>query len=288
MQSSWPDSATILKRSHAVFLAQWEELLRLSRLALKTSDLDGIHDLRVTSRRFRAALELFYPFLLKGGRADLSRGVKTLTQALGALRNIDEAELFFAARAPTLMSVYSAFCTSLTKLRAKELQRVTKSLKTFDHRRLDRLVRKMGSGLNEDHVAARNSTSIQVYFSETAAGKRQSAQQLLTGVTAPGQRTSRHSLRIAIKKWRYFLEIVAPIMDREVTPFLELLKEYQSLLGRMNDVAEFEALLKKLKLTRSTRHAAGEILKAEDADLLEEFTALTRQKPLILYSPDLI
>jgi CHAD domain-containing protein len=143
----------------------------------------------------------------------------------------------------------------------------------------------MGYGLNGDHVAALNNSSIQVYFSEIAAGKQQSAEQLLAGATEPGHRTSRHSLRIAIKKWRYFLEIVAPILDREITPFLELLKEYQSLLGRMNDVAEFEALLKKLKLPRSTRHVADEILKAEDAYLLEEFTALTRRKPLTVTTP---
>jgi len=55
-----PDSATILERSRGVFFAQWEELLRLRRAVLKTSDLDDIHDLRVASRRFRAAVELIF------------------------------------------------------------------------------------------------------------------------------------------------------------------------------------------------------------------------------------
>jgi hypothetical protein len=56
----------------------------------------------------------------------------------------------------------------------------------------------------------------------------------------------------------------------------------------MNDIAEFEALLKKLKLPRSTRYASGEVLRTEDACLLEDFIALTRRKPLTVSIPDLI
>ncbi len=48
-----------MKQFRGVFFAQWEELLRLRRVAIKTSDQDGIHDLRVASRRLRAVLELF-------------------------------------------------------------------------------------------------------------------------------------------------------------------------------------------------------------------------------------
>jgi len=255
---------------------------------LKTSDLNSIHDLRVASRRFRAALELFYPFLLPGKRADLRKSVRKLTQALGVLRNIDEAALFFASHDPAGMSADRSFRTALAKLRSRELQRVHTCLKAFAHRRLDRALRKIVSTLDEAAIAAGYSSSIQAYFSETAAGKQQSTQQLLAGTTIPGHRTSRHALRIAIKKWRYFLEITAPILDRDYTPSLELLKEYQSLLGRMNDIAEFEALLKKLKLPRSTRHAADGVLQTEDACLLENFTELTCRKPLAVSIPDLL
>lgn len=287
MQSPWPDSATVPERSRAVFLAQWQELLRLRRSVLKTPDLNSIHDLRVASRRFRAALDLFYPFLRPGKRADLRRGVRKLTQTLGALRNIDEAEIFFTSRAPEILSADSAFRSTLAKLRRTELRQVHTDLKAFDHRRLDRAVRKNVSALLEKAVAARNSITIQAYFSEVATEKQQSTLQLLTRATLLGNRTSRHSLRIAIKKWRYFLEITALILDRDYTPSLELLKEYQSLLGRMNDIAEFEALLKRLKLPRSTRHAANGVLQKEDACLLEIFTDLTRRKPLAVSTPDL-
>jgi len=56
-------AAAITKRSREVFLEQRHELLRLRRDVLKTADIEAIHDLRVSSRRFRAALLLFEPWL---------------------------------------------------------------------------------------------------------------------------------------------------------------------------------------------------------------------------------
>src|SRR5471030_2866655 len=94
-----PDTATILERFTGVLFAQWEELLRLRRAVLKSSDLDDIHDLRVASRRLRAALELFYPFAQKGSKTELKKSVRKLTLILGGLRNIDEALIFFQSRA---------------------------------------------------------------------------------------------------------------------------------------------------------------------------------------------
>lgn len=87
-------------------------------------------------------------------------------------------------------------------------------------------------------------------------------------------------MRIAIKKWRYFFEIVAPILDRDYGAVLGLLKEYQTVLGRMNDVAEFGLLCRNLKLSPTEHEHIEKILRAEDELLLECFTALVERKPL--------
>jgi CHAD domain-containing protein len=276
----WPDSATILERSRGVFFAQWEELLRLRRLVLKTSATDDIHDLRVASRRFRAALDLFYPFAPKGAKTELRKSVRTLTRILGGLRNIDEAQLFFQTRAETDSSSENKLHHTLSELRSRELKHIEKALTAFDQRKLDRIVREMVAGLNEDSISSRNSISILAYFSEVSIRQYLSIHPLLLGSTAPEQRTPRHALRIAIKKWRYFFEIISPILDRDYSHILELLKEYQSILGRMNDIAVFEALLGNLKLPPDERLYAKATLLAEDALLLEGFTEIIEHKPL--------
>ena len=276
----WPDSATILERSKGVFFAQWEELLQLRRVVIKTSGTDDIHDLRVASRRFRAALELFYPFAPKGPKTELRRSIRKLTRILGGLRNIDEAGIFFQSRVPADLPDYSKLYHSLSEQRIRELKLIGKALKDFDHKTLDRIVRKIIAGVNEDSITARNGLSLLAYFSNVSIRQYLPIHGLLAAATSPEKRSSRHALRIAIKKWRYFFELVSLILNRDYSSFLELLKEYQSLLGRMNDIAEFEVLLRKLKLPSDEREHAEATLLAEDGILLENLAELIERKPL--------
>lgn len=276
----WPDSATILERSKGIFFSHWEELLRLRRAVIKSSDPDDIHDLRVASRRLRAALELLYPFVPKGEKTELRKRIRTLTQTLGGLRNIDEALIFFCSRTNVTAQADTVLYRKLTELRVDELKRIGELLTGFDYRNLDRIVREIVAALNEHCVIELNSISLLAHFSEVSIRQYQPIHQLLAVTSAPEKRTSRHSLRIAIKKWRYFFEIIAPVLDRDYTPFLELLKEYQSILGRMNDIVEFGALLDTIELPDDERERAAELLKSEDAVLLHLFTELVIRKPL--------
>jgi CHAD domain-containing protein len=274
-----PDSATILERSRGIFFALWEELLRLRRASMKSSDLEDFHDLRVASRRFRAALDLFEPVTPKGPITELTKNIRRLTRSLGGLRNIDEALLFFQSRIRTI-PVENNLRSMLTKLRTRELKRIRKALVSFDNRKLDRLVRELVAGMNEDCSKEREGVSLPAYFSDASIRKYQPIHQLMPVSITPEHRASRHALRIAIKKWRYFLEIIEQVLDREYTPLLELLKEYQSILGRMNDIVEFELLLGKFELSTDEREHVEATLLAEDAVLLKSFSELVESKPL--------
>jgi CHAD domain-containing protein len=92
--------ASILERSRNIILAQWDELLHLRREVLKNSEIEAIHDLRVTSRRFRAAVGLFEPWLPPKKAAQLKKSIRKQTRVLGGLRNLDEALLFFRLHNP--------------------------------------------------------------------------------------------------------------------------------------------------------------------------------------------
>jgi CHAD domain-containing protein len=65
------------------------ELAELSANVLDTSDIERLHDMRVATRRLRAALEIFRPcFPRKRYKAALSE-VKALADALGERRDRD-------------------------------------------------------------------------------------------------------------------------------------------------------------------------------------------------------
>lgn len=270
----------IMERSREALVAQWRELLCLRRDVLKTSDLEAIHDLRVASRRFRAALQLFEPWIPTKSAALLNKNIRKLTRALGSLRNIDEALLFFRLHTPAESAGGYQLCYLLTQMRGGEMARVKESLNAFDRHRLNRTVRKAAARLGEQQIPA-GKTHLLTYFSDTCSKLYQPIHDLLPLATSPEQRKSRHLLRIAIKKWRYFFEIVAPVLGSDAGPILGLLKEYQTLLGRMNDVAVFGALCSSLTLSRREQRFVEMTLRAEDELLLRKLAELIKQKPLV-------
>ena len=222
----WPDSATILERSKRVFLNQWEDLLRLKRQASTRLTSENIHDLRVASRRFRAALELFYPFVPKGAKTDLRKSIRKLARSLDGLRNIDEACRFFTTKG----HLAQGLCHRIEEQRSSELERCEKALKGFYHNHFNRQVLKMVAGINESSITERNSISLLAYFSDVSIRQYMPIHEHLAGSTVPENRSSRHALRIAIKRWCYFFEIVAPVLDRDYSKILEQLKEYHNSL----------------------------------------------------------
>ena len=272
--------AAISERSRSIFLSQWVELLRLRREVLKSPGLDTIHDLRVASRRLRAAVGLFAPWIAPKRAELLKNNMRKLTRLLGGLRNIDEAQLFFRQHTPAKTGGAYQISRLLSELRPGELARIKKALTSLDHRRLDRAVRKAAAGLNEERIGDDGGT-LPEYFAETGIRLYQPILDLLPTATARDQRTSRHALRIAIKKWRYFLEITAPVLERDYRPLLGLLKEYQTILGGMNDVAEFEALCAPLGLSRHERVFIESALQAEEEILLQKLTELIEETPLV-------
>jgi CHAD domain-containing protein len=276
----WPDSATIMTRSREIFFSRWEELLRLRSAVLDRLDGEDIHDLRVASRRFRAALELFYPFAPKGAKTELKKSVRKLTRTLGELRNIDEAQLFLQRHTSETGQPDATIRRKLAKLARGEQEKVCKALKNFDHAGLDRSVRNIVAGLNETVITKHSRLSMLAYFSEVSIKLFLPIHQLLQEAKTPEHRKTRHALRIAIKKWRYFLEIVAPVLERDYSPLLDLLKEYQTLLGQLNDLVEFDGLLGEIKLPHEERRYAETVLKSENALLLERLAQLADRSPL--------
>jgi len=74
-------SVTIATRSH--------ELFACADRVLDTADIERVHDMRVASRRLRAALEVFAPCFDGDEHKDLLREVKHLADALGKRRDPD-------------------------------------------------------------------------------------------------------------------------------------------------------------------------------------------------------
>src|SRR5215475_15267255 len=74
-----------------VLLARLEEMCSLRDRALDWTDPEGVHDMRVSSRRLRGALNDFAPYLRKRVVSNSLKEIKSLADALGAVRDQDVA-----------------------------------------------------------------------------------------------------------------------------------------------------------------------------------------------------
>jgi CHAD domain-containing protein len=74
-------SVTVATRSHELFVC--------ADRVLDTEDIERVHDMRVASRRLRAALEVFAPCFDNDDHRALLREVKHLARALGMRRDPD-------------------------------------------------------------------------------------------------------------------------------------------------------------------------------------------------------
>src|SRR5688572_21970759 len=68
-----------------------EELFELRANVLDTADIERVHDMRVASRRLRAALEVFAAAFPKQEHRAVLKDVKELADALGERRDPDVA-----------------------------------------------------------------------------------------------------------------------------------------------------------------------------------------------------
>jgi CHAD domain-containing protein len=73
----------------ALILQRWETVREAIPAALEGADIEGVHDVRVASRRLRAAMDIAAPVFQKGWYKPLHRSAKEITRALGEVRDRD-------------------------------------------------------------------------------------------------------------------------------------------------------------------------------------------------------
>src|SRR4029079_1418428 len=74
-----------------VLLTRFEELCSFQTTALDWTDPEGVHSMRVASRRLRSALRDFMPYLRKRPLALVLKQLRSIADALGEVRDQDVA-----------------------------------------------------------------------------------------------------------------------------------------------------------------------------------------------------
>jgi adenylate cyclase len=237
----------------AIAMACLDHLQQNHAGALASDDPEYIHQMRVATRRMRAALRLFAPLLPENLTTAIAAPLRELMDVLGRARDLDV--LLTEVAEPVLHALpdeprLAALVGVITARRGERREAA------IDHMRSARYGRAVIDVLAilHTHDASLAAVPPAPAFSEveptlaafSAARLRRLRKKVLA--LAAGARAddppSLHALRIGIKRLRYALEFFAPLAPpKAMRRLLGQLVRLQDTLGQINDLASAGVLL---------------------------------------------
>lgn len=252
-----PDD-TPLAAFRAIALACLDHLQQNHAGACGSADPEYIHQMRVATRRLRAALRLFGPLLPANFAAALLPSLHELMQTLGRARDYDVLHTEIAApvlralpdepRLAALIGIiterhFALRQDALRLLRAPRYGDIVLQALAMLHG----LDAKLGAGVAAASAAAAPARVAPLTLREFAAERLRRLRRKVLRLAAQASvddPPSLHALRIGIKRLRYALEFFAPLAGAKATQrLLGHLAGLQDTLGQINDLANAGALL---------------------------------------------
>lgn len=275
----WMASRSLLGRQGEEFFARWEK-------TAKSFEEDEVHDLRVASRRLREGLALFSSFLPGGRTGRVVKKVKKVTGMLGVLRNTDEAVLFFSALTGEDSAHFAAEVQELLVALRRERQQAHKKLKKElgslnpdPLRKAFQAIRRRqnlfsGSGFDQF-------VNISSFANDALQERAQLLVELLPQALQEADREGQHRLRIALKKMRYRVEILASLMNKSGYDRLhDALKGYQDVLGKLHDIDVFCDLVQERVPSGAGRDALLRDMAGRRSLLFASFLEMLKSYPV--------
>jgi triphosphatase len=235
----------ILRAQFGIFLAH-EPGTRIGE------DPEELHDMRVATRRMRAAIKIFevaLPVRARGFRDSL----KWVAGALGEVRDLDvqlgRLEGWISDAAPEDRQPLEALRVVLEEQRAKARKAM---LRTLDSRRYARLVASFGSFLEKgpSRRAAGARRPVLEAAPDLVRKPYRKVRKLGDPLTEESSREEYHELRKKGKRLRYALEFFSDLYGEPTKEFIRPLKDLQDVLGDHQDAEVASSYLRELSVAR--------------------------------------
>jgi CHAD domain-containing protein len=234
----------------AVLRQHFSAMLRKEPGTRLGEDIEELHDMRVASRRLRAALALFADSLPVAS-GELRDELGWIGRTIGAVRDLD---VQLAQLDSWIEVLPEADREPLARLRAllvdERVEARREMLQALDSARYARFVRRFGTMLRSRTgtrtPAAR--ASIPELVGRRYYGLRKAARRLGDGA----EPTDYHRTRIAGKRFRYALEFVADVYPGATARVVRRTVALQDLLGAYQDGQVATERLRRLAAERGT------------------------------------
>ena len=214
-------------------------------------DIEALHQMRVATRRMRAAFDMFTEVLpVRAGRLHDELG--WLAALLGEVRDLDIQIGRFEDWTEEMSGELREALDELADLLVAERVRARAVLlEALDSKRYERLVSgltaMLGQGPSSRSLAARAPAVTAV--PSLIGARHKAARKASRRATRTGVATDYHRLRIRCKRLRYALEFASGLYDGELRGFVRQMTRLQDTLGAMQDAQVASARLQAIALT---------------------------------------
>lgn len=245
--------------------------------ALDGRNAEGVHQVRVGLRRFRSALSLFKTFVPENQRDWLNTEGKWLANQLGAVRDMDVFLADLEKRSPKDDASATALGDAVRAARSRARASAVNALRGPRMRRFAARIETWldGHGWYVDGAEIPDVGA----FARDALNKRLKKIQTVAARADKLTIAERHELRIAVKKLRYGLEFLTPVLpEKRAARINAVLKRLQDSLGHLNDLDVAERTL-ALVSARATPAQRRRMKKAGDALMAAHSKAAAKAEP---------
>ena len=226
-----------------VLQGRFREMAKLRDTALNWNDLEGVHSMRVASRRLRSALRDFTPYLRKRGLASSLGKIKRIADALGEVRDQDVAIDALGKLRSTAPQEVSAVIGELISIREVARNKARHNLNRIVARaQLKQLNRSFVTAVDaatapkaQRGTATKPDPSYLDMARSVILDRLKELEKLSNGLYRPLKAKPLHDMRIAAKRLRYAIELFQECWGADIVPFAAETARLQTSLGDLHD-----------------------------------------------------
>jgi CHAD domain-containing protein len=220
---------------------RWAKFLAQLRRNRRRCTEPSIHDLRVATRRMIATLDAAGAILPGGAPLTVRRKLKRLLKGFNELRDL-HIQLMHLRRLRTRFPVVQPFLSTL-RLRERQLVReAAVSIAAMKTRPMEKEIARASDTLALVTTASEVEEASRAALLGVLAAAFVRAAGLRKRV-APGDPTTIHALRVAFKKFRYTVEVLAPLLPGFGKKQFKAMNAFQTRMGEIQDLGVVSAAL---------------------------------------------
>jgi CHAD domain-containing protein len=225
-----------------VFSTRFNEMIEWRKTALDWSDPEGVHSMRVASRRLRSTMRDFLPYVPKRSFTSVIKQLKSLADALGAVRDQDVAIQALEEIAQKAPGEYPAALRESIEKRKELREEQRKKLKAvLGKNELAKLQTDFTAALEEAVATAERKNKRATTLTFTAVSGNiirdllKEFEKRTAGLFTPLDVEALHDLRIATKRLRYAIELAVTCFDHSIAAHAKRAARIQTTLGDLHD-----------------------------------------------------